>query len=366
MHVEVERAAFAEECMWVSRVLPSRPTSPVLATILMEAEGDTVKLSGTDQDTSQRSAVAAVVKEEGRAAVPGRLLADIARSLPNKPVTFRLEGTRLQVDSGKSSFRLPTHPAEAYPELPTAARTLGQVDGEAFAGAVSQVTFAAAKDETMPVLSTVYVGFKDGELRLAATDRYRLSVRSLPWAAEDAPEAPLLLRARTVAEIVRPINTGVIALVADESGSLVGLNSGNRRSTLGVFEGTFPDFDRLLPSGDAETVAEVDVAELVGAARRVRLVVDRSTVPMRLRFSDGELLLTAGNDSDAGATESVDCKVEGPVKDVAFNPEYLLEGLGALTEPVAQFRINGPARPVLLMSPGDEGFRHLLMPVRLD
>jgi DNA polymerase-3 subunit beta len=177
----VERDALSDGVAWVSRSLSSRPIMPVLLGVVIDAQKNGVHLAGYDLETSAKAKIDADVKEEGRVLVSGRLLSDIAKSLPNKPVTISLDGNRVSVVSGSAKFVLPTLPVNDYPTLPELPTETGRLSGELFAEAVHQVAIAAGKDDSLPVLTGVHVEIEENKLTLAATDRYRLAVRELDW-----------------------------------------------------------------------------------------------------------------------------------------------------------------------------------------
>ena len=204
MRFIVERDALADGVMWVSRSLSARPIMPVLLGVLIKADKKGIHLSGYDLETSGKAEVTADVKEEGTVLVSGKLLSDIARALPNKPVTFSQEGNRVSVISGSAKFALPTLSVSDYPNLPELPSETGRLSGDLFAEAVSQVAVAAGKDDSLPVLTGVYVEIEENKLILAATDRYRLAVRELNW---DAPRASAsaLIRARTLNDAAKSL-----------------------------------------------------------------------------------------------------------------------------------------------------------------
>ena len=179
MKFRLERDVLADSVAWAARTLPSRPSLPVLAGLVITAEGDHLTLSSFDYEVSARVEVDADVQEPGRALVSGRLLADIARSLPAQPVTLTSEGTRVVITCGRSSFTLPTLPIEDYPQLPTMPKASGDIEGALFAAAVGQVAIAAGRDDTLPTLTGIRMEVDGGNIVLAATDRYRLAVREL-------------------------------------------------------------------------------------------------------------------------------------------------------------------------------------------
>ncbi len=371
MRFIVERDALADGVMWVSRSLSARPIMPVLLGVLIKADKKGVHLSGYDLETSGKAEVVADVKEEGTVLVSGKLLSDIARALPNKPVTFSLDGNRVSVISGSAKFALPTLSVSDYPNLPELPSETGRLSGDLFAEAVGQVAIAAGKDDSLPVLTGVYVEIEENKLILAATDRYRLAVRELNW---DAPRASAaaLIRARTLNEAakslagVKSVSIALAAATATER--LIGFASEGKVMTSRMLDGTFPPYRHLLPSERSAT-AVVEVAPFVDSVRRVALVADK-TVPLRLAFNPGALTLEAGVGDDAQATEELEIAFDGEALSIAFNPTFLLDGLAAVNSAYVEIAFTGGSKPAVLSGKSsadgesDFSYRYLLMPMR--
>ena len=372
MKFRVERDALADAVAWAARTLPSRPSLPILAGLLLEADGSGLVVSSFDYETSSRVEVSADVNQPGRALVSGRLLADIGRSLPAQPVSVTLDGTRVAVVCGKSSFTLPTFPVEDYPALPAMPSSSGTIPGDVFAAAVAQVAVAAGRDDTLPTLTGVRIEVEGAMITLAATDRYRLAMREFTW----SPSTPslsvnALVPARTLAETAKSLAGAdtVNVSLAEGGEGLMGFEGEGRRTTTRLLDGEFPKYRSLLPN---ETLSEatVNTGALIESVKRVALVAERNT-PVRLTFSDGEVVLTAGTFDEAQATESVECALQGEGLEIAFNPQYLLDGLGALDAAFTRLAFTQSTRPAVL-SGFDEvdgqtsaDYRYLLMPVRL-
>jgi DNA polymerase-3 subunit beta len=371
----VERDVLAEAVSWAARSLPQRPPVPVLAGLLLETDGNLLRLSSFDYEASARVEVSADVADAGRVLVSGRLLADISRSLPNRPVEFTAEGSKVVVTCGSSRFTLLTLPVEDYPALPQMPNASGTVAGDAFASAVQQVSLAAGRDDTLPVLTGVRVELEGETVTLAATDRYRLAVRELAWSPEQSGlSAVALVPARTLADTAKSLGSDgkvTVALATGGAGEgLIGFEGGGRRTTSRLLDGEFPKYRSLLPSSSA-AVATVETPGFVEAVKRVALVAERNT-PVRLSFAQGVLTLEAGSGEDAQASESLDAVLEGDDISIAFNPTYLLDGLNAIGAPYAQLSFTTPTKPAVIGgrveqdSPADEAYRYLLMPVRLS
>ncbi len=383
MKFRVERDEFTDAVAWTARTLPTRPTSQlqVLTGLLLDATEDGLTLAAFDYEVAAKSSLTAVVTEPGRTLVSGRLLAEITRALPAAPVELATEGSRVVLTCGSARFTLPTLPVEDYPALPPLPPVTGHLESAAFAAAVSQVAIASGRDDMLPVLTGVRVEIDGERVTLAATDRYRLAVRELRWRPTD-PEVTgtALIPARTLADTAKALaSAGVevaVSLGTGASGeSLAGFSGGGRQTTTRLVEGQFPPYRKLLPDS-SPLAAEVEIGPLAEAVKRVALVAARMA-PVQLSFSGDLLTLDAGTGGEAQASESLPVSYDGPELSVAFNPQYLLDGIGALesdTVRIGFFSATDPAESArkpaeLTGKSSDESradYRYMLMPVRVS
>jgi DNA polymerase-3 subunit beta len=395
MKFRVERDVLADAAAWVARSLPARPPVPVLGGVLLEAvsgpSGDRLTVSGFDYETSARVGLDATVGDLGRVLVSGRLLADITRALPSKPVDVVVDGARASISCGNSRFSLPTMPVEDYPQLPAMPQVAGVVPGDVLAQAVAQVAVAAGRDDTLPMLTGIRLEIDGPRLTLAATDRFRLAVRELEWTPEDTTlSTAVLIPARTLADVAKSLaGAGPVELALSAGDGMLGITGAGRRATTRLLDAEFPRFRQLIPA-EHTSAAILDAAPLVEAIKRVQLVTDR-VAQVRMEFGDDGLRLTAGGDEVGSAEEELPCEFDGAPLTIAFNPGYLLDALGALHTPRARLTFTTPNRPALMRpapapatdaeadtsdesgddraAPGAEaagsGYLHLLMPVRL-
>ncbi|GAA2739655.1 DNA polymerase III subunit beta [Kitasatospora cinereorecta] len=375
MKFRVERDVLAEAVAWAARSLPARPPVPVLAGLLLTAQEGSLALSGFDYEVSARVELEADVEEQGTVLVSGRLLNDISRNLPNRPVEISTDGMRVSVVCGSSRFTLPTLPVEEYPALPQMPTATGTVSGDVFASAVSQAAVAAGRDDTLPVLTGVRVEIDGDRITLAATDRYRFAVRELLWKPEQPDiNAVALVPAKTLQDIAKSLGSGdtvSIALATGGAGEgLIGFEGAGRRTTTRLLEGEFPKFRSIFPT-EFSAVAAVQTQPFLEALKRVSLVAERNT-PVRLNFEQGVLTLEAGSGDDAQASERVEADLEGDDISIAFNPGYLEEGLKAIDSAYAQLSFTTPTKPALLTgkaavdAEADDAYQYLIMPVRLS
>jgi DNA polymerase-3 subunit beta len=372
--LRVEREVLADAVTWVARGLPARPPVPVLAGVLLEASDEgTLTLSAFDYEVSAKVTVPADVSEGGTVLVLGRLLADISRNLPDKPVDVSTDGNKVAVTCGSSRFALMQMPADDYPTLPTAPEPSGTIAGDVFTQAVAQVSVAADRGDTLPILTGVRVEIEGDKVTLLATDRYRLAMRELTWspASTDASHVALV-PARTLSETAKALGASgsiEIALGSSAGGDgLVGFEAGQRRTTTRLLDGEYPKVTSIFPT-TVDTEAVVRTSELIEAVRRVALVAERNT-PVRLRFTDGQVAIEAGTGEDAQASEAVESTLTGPEIEIAFNPSFLLDGLGVVGTDYARLSFTQPSRPAVLSGQdeqdgeADTSYRYVLMPVR--
>ena len=375
MKIVLERDVLAEAVAWTARALPARPTVPVLAGIRMQA-GDELVLSSFDYDVSAQATVPVSTEEPGSALVSGRLLAEISRSLPAKPVHVTAEDGRAVLTCGSATFTLLTMPEDEYPALPEMPPAAGTIGSDAFATAVSQSATAAGRDDTLPALTGVRIEIEGETLTLVSTDRYRLAVRELRW-NPSRPDltAAVLVPAKALADTARSLTSSAqvsiaLALPGNESGQgdgMIGFEGAGRRTTTRLLSGEFPRYQSLLPK-TVNSVAELPVSLLAESVKRVALVAERNT-PVRLSFSSGQLVLEAGTGDEAQAEEVIEADFSGDDLSIAFNPQYLLDGLTAIDSDTVRISFTEPGKPALLTGkPGPDGdpeFRYLLMPIRL-
>jgi DNA polymerase-3 subunit beta len=373
--IQIERDVLAEAVAWTARALPARPTVPVLAGMRLHA-GSEFTLSSFDYDVSAEARIPVTAEEEGSALVSGRLLAEISRSLPSRPVQISSDGARAVLTCGSATFTLLTMPEDEYPALPEMPPAVGSVGSDAFASAVSQSATAAGRDDTLPALTGVRIEIEGDVITLISTDRYRLAMRELRWTpVRPDMSAAVLVPARALAETARSLTSGAEVSIAlalpGDSGSggdgMIGFEGGGRRTTTRLLGGEFPRYQALLPT-HVNSVAEISAAQLAEAVKRVALVAERNTA-VRLAFTAGELVLEAGTGDEAQAVEILEASYEGDDLSVAFNPQYLLDGLAAIDSDMARISFTEPGKPALITgkpSPdGQPDYRYLLMPIRL-
>ncbi len=375
----VDRQTLADAVAWAARTLPSRPALPILAGMLIEVTGEgELTLAGFDYEVSAQAREDADVTEPGRVLVPGRLLSDIVRNLPAQPVEVFTKGSEVVVRCGPAEFGLLTMPVEDYPTLPEPPARAGTVPGDVFATAVAQVTPAAGRDDTLPMLTGVRIDIEGDTMWLACTDRYRIAARELTWSPADPGfTAGVVVPARTLADTAKSIKrgAGVEIGLAGRADTLIGVSGGGRSMTSRLLDDQYINYRSRL-TGTWSSVAEIPVAPFVEAIKRAALVTERGT-PIRLALTAGEVRIRAATGDSARANEALAVSLTGDDVDIAFAPQYLLDGLAGIDTEYARLECAGPTKPALLTAipdrkddeepppETDTGYRYLAMPVRL-
>ncbi len=337
MKFRVDRDVLGEAVSCVARELPTRPVVPVLSGLRVQAGSNGLTLSCFDYEVSARAELPAEVGEAGTALVPGRLLAEITRSLPSAAVEVTSVPGLVILTCGSAEFALVSLPLEEYPKLPELPAVAGTVDGGALASAASQVVPSASRDDTLPMLTGVNLDFDGQALTLAATDRYRLAVRSVPWAPADPQfRASALVPARTLADVARTMGPGKPVTIAfgqpaadgaRPADGIISFEGGGRRLTARLIGTDFIRYESRFPAS-FEARAELAAGPFTEAVRRVSLVADRAT-PVQLAFRRDVVVIEAQSDGRARGVESVPVRFTGTDQVISFNPHYLLDGLTA-------------------------------------
>jgi len=353
MRFNLGRDALAEAVAWVARSLPSRPVLPILSGLLLEADADGLTLSCFDYEVSARIRVEAEVTDPGTALVPGRLLAEITRSLPPREVEFDHATGDVTLTCGPASFTLVTLPVRDYPRLPELPRLAGTIDGGTLATAIGQVVPAASRDDTLPVITGVNVEIDGDVIKLVATDRYRLAVRELGWnPAQPGSRGTLLVPAKTLADAARMMTPGVpvrVMMGGEQAGgawtadgnsgepkpadslraadAMIGFESAGRRLTTRLIAGEYIKYTSRFPE-DFGSRGDMPAIPLAEAVKRVALVAERGS-SVRLSFGNGKVTIEAGTEGQARARETVPADFSGNETTIAFSPHYLMDGLGA-------------------------------------
>lgn len=369
MKLRAERTEFADAISWATRTVGGRVTLPALAGVLLVAEEGRLTCRATDLEVAAEVSVPVQVERSGRVLLPGKLLAQLVAKLPDAPVEIDGTGERVTLRCGRATFDVRAMAAEDFPELPEPAEDAprGIVKAEAFVKLVGQVARAASTDEARPVLTGVKLEASEDKLIAAATDSYRLAVRTLDW--DRGVDGQALVPARALSEASKAAGEagGEVTIVMEEG--QVSFLFGDRRLTTRLIEGSFPDYRQLLPD-EHETSVSVERSVLVEALQRVAVVaLGQANTPVTLSFHDGTLELTAGNQEVGDANESLPVEIDGEGLEIAFNPMFFLTGLEATGTEKVRIELRDGLKPAVVRPVGDDevdDFLYLLMPVRTN
>ena len=362
LRATLSKAELAGALATVARGLSTRGAVQVLGGILLRAEEGRLLLAATDMEISLRATIAGEVAGDGAVVVPGKLLTDLARLLPDDTVTLAHEEGDgvLTVTSGSHSSRLNVYSAEDFPRLPPVDGDVNTIAAPELLATIDKVARAASRDESRPVLTGILVKLAGDELVMAATDSYRLAVKKTGLEAGSA-ELDAIIPARALQELSR--------LAAGSEDVQLGLHdnhvifgAADVWLTSRRIDGQFPNYEQLLP----ETfVAEITTARgpLLEVIRRAGVLAQRNA-PLRLRFAEGELNVSAQTQDVGEGRESIPIDYAGDPLEIGFNPEFLRDGLEAVGTDDVQLKLINPLRPGLIVSP-DESFWYLIMPIRL-
>ena len=363
LRITVSKDDLASRLALVARGVSTRTAVLVLGGIQLRAEAGRLHLAATDMELSLRTSLDATVEGEGTTVVPGRLLLDIARSLPDSEVTIehRPDEAAVILTSGTANYRLHTYSAEDFPRLPDVdTAPLHTVDRDVLVETVARVGRSASRDESRPVLTGILVRFEPGKVVMAATDSYRLAVKETSVTAT-LPDLEAIIPARALQELSR------IAGAADElqlgllDNHVVFGAEGTWLTTRRI-DGQFPNYRQLLPEQFEHEVL-LPREEALEVVRRVSLMAQRNS-PLRLRFAEGELTVSAVTQDVGEARESLPAPYTGEPMEIGFNAEFLRDGLDSVDSETLKFKLISPLRPAVLEGESDD-YVYLIMPIRL-
>jgi DNA polymerase-3 subunit beta len=366
--ISLERDALLGQLQTVSRVASTRSAIQALSGVQLAAASDGCELRATDMDVGLRVPLAAEVVRDGVVVLPARLLLDVVRALPSPTVSLELRSSEQDVEivSGSATFHIRTLRAEDFPPFPEPEPDSSvSLPAQAFVSTALKVAGSASRDETRPVLTGILVSASERELRMVATDSYRLSVK------ETVLEAPLRqafevnVPARALQELAR------VAAHAEDAELEVSVRQNQVLFVLGgtvlssrLIDGQFPNYRQLLPE-TFEHELRVSSAELTDVVRRISLLAQKNA-PLRLSFATGELTVSAQTPDVGEARESLPVNFQGEVLEIGFNPDFLRAGLEAIEEGDVLIKLISPLRPGLIEAADESRFQYLIMPIRLN
>jgi len=361
LKLNVPRDALLERLTLVARAVSTRTAVLVLGGIQLRTADGELQLAATDMELSLRTSLEADVAGEGEAVVPGRLLLEIVRSLPDADVSIEhiIGESIVSITCGSASYRIHTYSAEDFPRLPAIDTSrLEVVDRDALVETVGRVGRSASRDESRPVLTGILVRFEPGKIVMAATDSYRLAVKETP--SESAlPELEAIIPARALQELGR-LDAGELQLGLYDNHVVFG--NGGTWLTSRRIDGQFPNYRQLLPE-QFEHELQLPRDELLDVVRRVSVMAQRNS-PLRLRFADGELTVSAQTQDVGEARESLPAPFAADPLEIGFNAEFLRDGLDSIDSSTVTLKLISPLRPAVLEGETAD-YTYLIMPIRL-
>jgi DNA polymerase III subunit beta len=369
MKLSVSREAFLARLGVAARGVSTRSSIQTLSGVLIREEGGAVELQATDMEIGIRVKVGADVESGTQPVVlPGRLLLDVVRSLPNDDLSleYRSQTQDVEIVSGTAKFHLRTLPTEDFPKLPEREDAPSvSVPARAFIDTVNRVGRAASRDEARPHLTGVLVSASGNELRMVATDSYRLAVKETNLESPLTGDLEVNVPVRALQELTRVAAAdGVEQIEVTAKENQVIFRAGDVVLSSRLIEGRFPNYKQLLPE-TYEHELRLSRAELLDVVKRISLMAQKNA-PLRMKFEEGALEVSAETPDIGEARESLPAPFKGEVLEIGFNPEFLQDGLDSAESEELIFKLISPHRPGLIQSGDNGGFIYLVMPVRLN
>ena len=368
MKFRCERDALVEQLSTASRAVSSRGGAlPVLTGIHLKANDDVLTMTGSDLEITVRSSIAVSVSEPGEAVLPSRIAVDIVRSLDSGAIDVEVSGDEAKISGGRSQFAVRTLPVDDFPSIADPTGDQVSVATVDLTAGLKQVVRAASGDDARPILTGVLMSAEDGGLRLVATDSYRLAVRDLPDATVLSEGQKVLVPSRALDELTRVLGDSdevTVCLGEREVSFDVVIEDGSVQVTTRLIEGEFPNFRQQIPSSYPNQLT-IGREPLLEAVRRVKLMA-RDTTPLRITQKSDCVELMAVTQDVGQAHEEVDAHYNGDELTVAFNPDYLIQGLEAAPGDEVVLETLDALKPAVLRSTEGGDFLYLLMPVRVS
>jgi DNA polymerase III subunit beta len=368
MKLSTRRDLLFAQLQTVTRAASTRSAVQALSGVQVLVQGGSIELRATDMEIGLRVPLEGDVARDGAVVLPARLLVDVVRALPGDEVSLELRPSEQDVEivAGAATFDIRTLRLEDFPPFPEP-ESEGRVrlPGKAFVETVAKVARSASRDETRPVLTGILVSASGEDLRMVATDSYRLSVKEtrLESSLEGSFEANV--PARALQELTRIVGQAAAedVTVSVRTNQVVFEVDGTVLSSR-LIDGQFPNHRQLLPDA-FEHELQLAGGEITDVVRRISLLAQKNA-PLRLSFSEGELTVSARTPDVGEARESVPVPFQGEALEIGFNPEFLRDGLEAIESGDVLLKLISPLRPGLIQAADGSGFLYLLMPIRLN
>jgi DNA polymerase-3 subunit beta len=363
LRITVSKDELVSAVSVVARAVSTRTSVQILSGILLEAQGNELRLAATDMELSLRATASAQLEGDGAIVLPGKTLTDIARLLPGDDVAIEHKPAEsvVHITSGSASYTLHTYNPEDFPRLQEldTVQTFS-VERESLLETIHRVARAASRDESRPVLTGILVSFTGGKLVMAATDSYRLAVKETELAGS-APELEAIVPSRALQELARIAGSGDSVEVGVHENQVVFATDGAWLTTRRI-DGQFPNYRQLLPE-QFEHELTLPRAELLEVVRRAAVMIQRAT-PLQLRFAEGELTVIARTHDVGESQESMPVGYSGDTLEIGFNADFLRDGLESMDGDDVRLKLISPLRPAVIQGEGDD-FTYLVMPIRL-
>lgn len=375
MKVSLLQEGLAKGVNVVSRVVATKTQLPVLANILLSTDQGKLKLTATNLETGINLWLGGKVEEEGKITVPARIFCETISALPPGTVNLTTEAERLKIVCGKFKAEINGISAEEFPEVPTLKDKKEKIETlvlerKILEEGVNQVAVAAATDESRPVFTGIKMELDEKTMRLAATDGYRLSVKTINKLKGVKKKKEMIVPARALSELIRVLGAAetevkeVIFAATDEEKQLI-LSFGEGEVVTRILEGEFPDFDKIIPKTHTTTIS-LETDELFAAVRAAAVFAKDSANIVKLKITEGGLVISANTPQVGGNEVEVEGKVDGENAEVAFNSRYLIDMLNVIGAKELTLQVSGPLNPGVFMPAGESGFLHIIMPVRVQ
>ena len=364
MKFKCEKEILEKTFSLARKATPNRSGSnPVLSGLFLELKKDKLVVIGSDLDLTIRIEIKVGGEEEGKVVIPGALLADIIRVLDNGQISFVVRDEEIQINSGKSEFNLRTLPVDEFPKFEEPGGNEATLDTKSLATAFEQVVKAASMDDARPILTGVLLAAEQEGLRLVATDSYRMAIRDIPGTEILSRDELVLIPSRALDVVKRILGDGnELSVVLGEKEAVFKI--GDTSIVTRLIEGEFPNYKGLIPEKNKNKLI-INREETLAALQRVKLLA-REATPIRLSMTDKKIELLAIEQDIGQATEIIDGTYSGEEITVAFNPDYLIDGLDVISTEEVSLETTDALKPAILKGLNEETFLYLLMPVRVS
>jgi DNA polymerase-3 subunit beta len=362
-----DREKLLEAIQTCQRAISGKSMLPILSGILFKADKDRLRLSSTDLEISIRTDLETEIKESGSLVVPARLILDILSNMESEKVELNLikEKSQLEIKAGESKFNVSVYFEEDFPKIPEGNDNPAcALKSEDFIRAAKEVIKASSKDESKPLLTGVLVEINADTLRMVATDSYRLAVYENKIEGGPAQQIRIIVPARSLRELIRIVSNkemGQISINLTENQTVFKTENAELISRL--IDGDFPNYKQLIPTS-YEKVVRINKVKAMGCIKRTAIMAQNNS-PIKFTATNKQLVMSAMTQDVGEATEKMDADYSGEEIKIAFNPEYLIDGIASIETENVALEITDPIKPAMIKPVGDDSFQYLIMPIRL-